>query len=192
MLACTLLALTVLVLPLSLSVRTFLLGVLLFSGVFVAVDAGGKGKTFAALTVALLGLYLLFTAQRGVLLIASGQAAGLVLGIGLLVLPALGAWALVREIIFGAHIQKLAAELADAGKLAEDNLPRKASGAVDREDAAGEFEQYARAVEQAPDNWAAWFNLSCMYDACGERKRARACMRNAVALRRGGQIKPLE
>ena len=91
-LACILLAATVLLLPVPFGARAFILGVLLFSGVFLVVDAGGKGKTFAALTVALLGLYLLFTAQRGVMLIVSGNIAGTVLGVGLLLLPAVGAW----------------------------------------------------------------------------------------------------
>jgi len=50
---------------------------------------------------------------------------------------------------------------------------------------------FAAAVEQEPNNWKAWFNLSCMYDAGGERKRARAAMRNAWALRSGGQAKDM-
>ena len=180
-----------LLLPVPFGARAFILGVLLFSGVFLVVDAGGKGKTFAALTVALLGLYLLFTAQRGVMLIVSGNIAGTVLGVGLLLLPAVGAWALVREIIFGARIQKLADELAAAGKLPEDTLPRSPSGRVDKSAAAQEFEKFALAVEDAPDDCASWFNLSCMYDACGERKRARAAMRNAVSLHRGRPAKPM-
>ena len=190
-LACILLAATVLLLPVPFGARAFILGVLLFSGVFLVVDAGGKGKTFAALTVALLGLYLLFTAQRGVMLIVSGNIAGTVLGVGLLLLPAVGAWALVREIIFGARIQKLADELAAAGKLPEDTLPRSPSGRVDKSAAAQEFEKFALAVEDAPDDCASWCNLSCMYDACGERKRARAAMRNAVSLHRGRPAKPM-
>ena len=190
-LACILLAATVLLLPVPFGARAFILGVLLFRGVFLVVDAGGKGKTFAALTVALLGLYLLFTAQRGVMLIVSGNIAGTVLGVGLLLLPAVGAWALVREIIFGARIQKLADELAAAGKLPEDTLPRSPSGRVDKSAAAQEFEKFALAVEDAPDDCASWFNLSCMYDACGERKRARAAMRNAVSLHRGRPAKPM-
>lgn len=189
--ACALLVVTVLVLPLPLMVRASLLGVLVFSGVFMAVDAGNKGKTFAALTVTLLGLYLLFTAQRGVLLLASGSVSGIMLGTGLLILPALGAWALVREVLFGARIQRLAGELAAAGKLPEDNLPRTASGRVDRQAASREFEKFAAAVEHSPEDYGAWFNLSCMYDACGERKRARAAMRNAVRLRYGQKVEPL-
>ena len=181
--ACLLLVCTVLLLPLPLGIRASILGVLIFSGVFMLVDAGGKGKIFAALTVALLGLYLLFTAQRGVVLIASGNILGILLGAGLLLLPAVGAWALVREVIFGARIQ---------GKLPEDTLPRSPSGRVDREAASVELEKFADVLEAHPDSWEAWFNLSCMYDVCGERKRARAAMRNAISLRRGRGVTDLK
>lgn len=180
--ACVLLVVTVLILPLPIVVRAFILGVLIFSAVFVTVDAGGFGKTFAALTCTLLALYLVYTADRGVSLLLSGSVAGVVLGLGMILLPVLGAWALVREILFGTRIQMMAQQLSDSGDLAEDNLPRTPSGKVDREAAAAEFESFAAAVEQEPENWKAWFNLACMYDAVGERKRARAAMRNALSL----------
>ena len=163
--ACALMVLTVLILPLPLTVRALILGVLIFSAVFVAVDAGGWGKTFAAMTCALLTLYLAHIAQQGFVMLASGSVAGIVLGAGMILLPILGAWALVREVLFGARIQRVAA--------------------------AAEFESFAEAVEQEPNNWKAWFNLSCMYDAGGERKRARAAMRNAWALRSGRQAKAI-
>lgn len=189
--ACALMVLTVLILPLPLTVRALILGVLIFSAVFVAVDAGGWGKTFAAMTCALLTLYLTHIAQQGFVMLASGSVAGIVLGAGMILLPILGAWALVREVLFGARIQRMARELAASNELVEDNLPRTPSGHVDREAAAAEFESFAEAVEQEPNNWKAWFNLSCMYDAGGERKRARAAMRNAWALRSGGQAKAI-
>lgn len=187
--ACVLMVLTVLILPLPLAARASILGVLIFSAVFVTVDAGGFGKTFAALTCTLLVLYLVYTADRGVSLLLSGSVAGVVLGLGMILLPVLGAWALVREILFGTRIQMMAQQLSDSGDLAEDTLPRTPAGRVDREAAAVEFEGFAAAVEQDPENWKAWFNLACMYDAGGERKRARAAMRNAWALRSGGQAK---
>ncbi|MBF1675886.1 MAG: hypothetical protein HXO68_01910 [Rothia sp.] len=189
--ACVLLVVTVLILPLPIVVRAFILGVLIFSAVFVTVDAGGFGKTFAALTCTLLALYLVYTADRGVSLLLSGSVAGVVLGLGMILLPVLGAWALVREILFGTRIQMMAQQLSDSGDLAEDNLPRTPSGKVDREAAAAEFESFAAAVEQEPENWKAWFNLACMYDAVGERKRARAAMRNAWSLRSGGAAKEM-
>ena len=187
--ACVLMVLTVLILPLPLAARASILGVLIFSAVFVTVDAGGWGKTFAALTCALLALYLVHIAQQGFVMLTSGSAAGIVLGAGMVLLPILGAWALVREVLFGARIQRMAQELAASGELAEDTLPRTPAGRVDREAAAVEFESFAAAVEQEPNSWKAWFNLACMYDVGGERKRARAAMRNAWVLRSGGQTK---
>lgn len=62
--ACVLMVLTVLILPLPLAARASILGVLIFSAVFVTVDAGGFGKTFAALTCTLLTLYLVHIAQQ--------------------------------------------------------------------------------------------------------------------------------
>ena len=139
--ACALMVLTVLILPLPLTVRALILGVLIFSAVFVAVDAGGWGKTFAAMTCALLTLYLAHIAQQGFVMLASGSVAGIVLGAGMILLPILGAWALVREVLFGARIQRMARELAASNELVEDNLPRTPSGRVDREAAAAEFER---------------------------------------------------
>ena len=144
--ACALMVLTVLILPLPLTVRALILGVLIFSAVFVAVDAGGWGKTFAAMTCALLTLYLAHIAQQGFVMLASGSVAGIVLGAGMILLPILGAWALVREVLFGARIQRMARELAASNELVEDNLPRTPSGRVDREAAAAEFESFAEAV----------------------------------------------
>ena len=189
--ACVLLVLTVLILPLPIVVRAFILGVLIFSAVFVTVDAGGFGKTFAALTCTLLVLYLVYTVDRGVSLLLSGSVAGVVLGLGMILLPVLGAWALVREILFGTRIQMMAQQLSDSGDLAEDHLPRTPSGKVDREAATAEFESFAEAVEPSPEDWKAWFNLACMYDAVGERKRARAAMRNAWSLRSGRAAKEM-
>ena len=189
--ACVLLVLTVLILPLPIVVRAFILGVLIFSAVFVTVDAGGFGKTFAALTCTLLVLYLVYTADRGMSLLLSGSVAGVVLGIGMILLPVLGAWALVREILFGTRIQMMAQQLSESGDLAEDHLPRTPSGKVDREAATAEFESFAEAVEASPEDWKAWFNLACMYDAVGERKRARAAMRNAWSLRSGRAAKEM-
>ncbi|MBD9231847.1 MAG: hypothetical protein EGW04_00165, partial [Rothia mucilaginosa] len=88
-------------------------------------------------------------------------------------------------------IQMMAQQLSDSGDLAEDHLPRTPSGKVDREAATAEFESFAEAVEASPEDWKAWFNLACMYDAVGERKRARAAMRNAWSLRSGRAAKEM-
>ncbi|WP_129662014.1 tetratricopeptide repeat protein [Rothia uropygialis] len=183
--AVVLVAITVWLLPVPPGTRLFILVILAFSAAFVFIDSTNKGKTFAAITVALLALYLVLTLQRGILLVASGDIAGILLGAGLIVLPLIGAWALIREVLFGVRVQQLASILGREGGLPEDNLPRTASGGIDRESADAEFPVYQREVEADPENWRTWFRLSCAYDAAGDRKRARRSMRDAVALYQG-------
>ncbi len=184
-LALGLLAVTIWLLPLPTGSRLFLLTVTVFGLVFVTVEAGGKGKTFAALTIAALSLYLLVTAGRGVLLIQTGGFYGALLGVSLILLPCLGAWAMVREIIFGARAQQLAQELEASGQLPVDDLPRSASGRIDRQAADQDFASYASQVEADPHSWPAWFRLSLAYEAAGDRKRARQALRTAMALHQG-------
>lgn len=183
--ALALVAVTVLIVPLPVGAKVTIFTVLAFIGVFTFVEGNGKGKTFAAIVVALLALYLGLTVQRGILLTISGNWAGAVLGVSLIVLPALGAWAMVREIIFGSRIQQLGQEMAEAGLLPEDNLPRHPSGRIKRQDADRQFETYQAAVEANPASWQNWFNLSLAYDASGDRKRARSAMRDAISLYAG-------
>ncbi|WP_237198500.1 hypothetical protein [Rothia nasimurium] len=183
--AITLAVLTVLILPLPLGTRLFLLAVGVFCAVFIAVDAGGRGKAFAALVTVALSLYLVLTAQRGFIFLQNAGALGALLGGALIVLPVLGAWAMIREIIFGSRTQALGQELAAAGELPEDTLPRTEAGRIDRAAADSQFTHYATATEKDPTSWKNWFHLSLAYDASGDRKRARKAMRTAIALRRG-------
>ncbi|MCP3425046.1 hypothetical protein NBM05_03110 [Rothia sp. AR01] len=183
--AAVLAAATVWLLPLPPGTRLFILVVLAFSAVFVFVDSTRKGKTFAAITIALLALYLGATAQRGVLLLLAGGWAPTLLGLGMVILPVVGAWALVREVLFGVRVQQLAGRLAEEGGLPEDTLPRTDSGRVDRDAADAEFAAYRGAVEEDPGDWRRWFRLSLAYDASGDRKRARRSMRDAVGIWRG-------
>ena len=178
-------AATVWLLPLPSGTRLFLLVVLAFSAVFVFVDSTRKGRTFAAITIALLVLYLGVTAQRGILLLLVGGWAPSLLGIGMVILPVVGAWALIREVLFGVRVQQLAGRLEEEGGLPEDRLPRTDSGRVDREAADAEFAAYRREVEEDPEDWRRWFRLSLAYDASGDRKRARRSMRDAVGIWRG-------
>ena len=40
-------------------------------------------------------------------------------------------------------------------------------------------------TEAAPEDWRTWFRLALAYDAAGDRTRARAAARHAVALHDG-------
>ncbi|HEU4808395.1 MAG TPA: hypothetical protein VFT01_09040 [Homoserinimonas sp.] len=141
-------------------------------------------KLGVAVMSALLLLYLVAVAQLSVSLIVADDLLARGIGIALLVLPLIGAWAMVAELTFGLRSQKLAGRLDDEGNLPVDNLPKRSSGRPERAAADAEFPRYRAEVEQNPDDWRAWFRLGLAYDASGDRRRARHSIRRAIALER--------
>ena len=148
-----------------------------FKGLF-----SNRAKLGVALVTLLLLFYLVVSAQRGWLLLTDPEPAARVMGAAYLVLPVVGAWALIRELMFGARTEKMAAILADEGRLPVDDLPRTPAGRIIREAADAEFPKYKAETEAAPEDWRSWFRLSCAYDAAGDRTRARRSMRQAGKL----------
>ena len=146
-----------------------------------------KGRFAAVLMSALLVLYLVLVLQLAIRLIAVDNAISRVLGIALLVLPLLGAWALVAEILFGLRTQRLVRQLDVAGELPVDSLPKRTSGRPERTAADAEFPRYKAEVEADPGSWKAWFRLGHSYDASGDRPRARRSLRRAIALERAAR-----
>jgi len=132
----------------------------------------------------LLAVYIVLLGWRAVQFIATGEPVAVALGIALIVLPLIGAWALTRELLFGIRSSRLGDTMADEGSLPADELPRRASGRPVREAADAEFPAYRAAVEEAPEDWRAWFRLGLAYDASGDRRRARAAIRQAIAFER--------
>ncbi len=145
-----------------------------------------RTKIWVGAVTLLLVFYLVVSFQRSVLLMADANLTAKAIGVAYLLLPAIGAWALVRELMFGARTERLAKILEGEGGLPEDTLPRTPAGRIIREAADREFEKYREEAEAAPEDWRSWFRLSCAYDAAGDRKRARASMRDAVKLFRDG------
>ncbi|QCP06166.1 hypothetical protein [Brevibacterium sp. CS2] len=144
-----------------------------------------KAKIGALVVAALLAVYLVFTVQRGWIMLTEDDPIAKILGIALFALPVVGAWALIAELLFGSRMQRLGSILEDEGGLPEDTLPRTPGGRIVREAADAEFAKYRDEVEAAPEEWRRWFRLSCAYDAAGDRRRARSTMRRAIALERG-------
>ncbi|WP_159802277.1 tetratricopeptide repeat protein [Arthrobacter zhaoguopingii] len=130
----------------------------------------------------LLVLWLAVTFQRGVLLLGDPAPVAKALGAGYLFLPIIGAWALIRELLFGAQTERMAKVLEAEGGLPVDDLPRTPAGRIVRAAADERFPQYQAEVENDPENWRSWFRLSCAYDAAGDRTRARKAMRDAARL----------
>jgi len=133
---------------------------------------------------ALLLLYIGLAVRWGIALITTGEPIAVGLGAAVLVLPALGIWLVVREWALAVRVQQMADELAAAGRLPADDLPRTPGGRIDRAAADEAFVVAREAVERAPQDWAAWFRLGFAYDAAHDRRRARTALRTAARLRR--------
>lgn len=140
----------------------------------------------AALMTALLAIYLVAVAGRGVALVATGEPVAVGLGLGVLVLPLLGAWLLAREWWLAVTVQRMGDALGALGRLPVDDLPRTAGGRVERGAADAAFAVHQAEVEEQPEDWGAWFRLGFAYDAAGDRRRAREALRRAAALYRAG------
>lgn len=136
---------------------------------------------------ALLALYIALVAQRAWLLLVSGQPVGIAMGVALVVLPVIAAWALWRELAFGFGTQRLARRLEADDALPAEELTVRPSGRPDRAQADELFPAYRAAVEARPDDWRAWFRLGLAYDGAGDRTRARQAMRTAIRLERTGR-----
>lgn len=130
----------------------------------------------------LLALYLWAAGFQAFIMMSSGEPVVVVMGIALLVLPVLGAWALYRELLFGFRSGALTKILDAEGGWPTTELPQKANGRMDRTAADAAFPEFAAAVDENPESWRAWFRLGLAYDACGDRKRARGAIRKAIAL----------
>lgn len=143
-----------------------------------------RSRLAALLMALLLLLYLVVVTQLAVLLLVSGQPVGVAMGVALIVLPIIGAWAIARELVFGVHTERLVRRLDAEGGLPVEDLPTRASGRPLRDAADEQFPQYQAEVEAEPESWRAWFRLGLAYDASGDRRRAREALRHAIRLER--------
>jgi cytochrome c-type biogenesis protein CcmH/NrfG len=141
-----------------------------------------RTKATIAVLVVVLAFYAALIGFKGVALLTSGVLVGQLLGLALLVMPVLGLFVVWREIEFGRRTAVLARTLDDEGGLPVDDLPRRPSGRPDRRAARDLFERMREQAEASPDDWRSWFRLSLAYDAAGDRTRARAAARHAIAL----------
>jgi hypothetical protein len=143
-----------------------------------------KGRVAAIVMAVLLAVYLVLMGQRAVMFVLTGEPIGVMIGVFLIALPIVGAWALVRELMFGVRTERLVKQLEREDALPVDDLPKRPSGRPERAAADAEFGAYRDAVEADESDWRAWFRLGLAYDASGDRRRARGALRTAIALER--------
>lgn len=129
----------------------------------------------------LLVLYFAFAGVRAIALLQSGTPIAITMGVALLVLPLIGVWALAREVVFGARSTALIDRLDEENLLPDDLGAATVSGRPDRQVADAAFERYRSEAEADSENWRTWARLGVVYDACGDRTRARRAMREAIS-----------
>ena len=138
--------------------------------------------TIAFMCVALL-VYIVLLGRSALLMITSGRAVAVVLGVALLILPAIGLWAMIATLRAGFAHQKLARLVAEDGmELDVSALPRRLSGRIERDAADALFATVRAEVEADSDDWRRWYRLARAYDYAGDRRRAREAMKTAVEL----------
>jgi len=137
-------------------------------------------KIGAVVMSALVIMYIALLGQQGYLFFIQENPVAKSMGVAILVLPLVGFWGIFRELRFGLAVEKLG-KILDAEKgwpIFEFSL--KPSGRAVKAEALLEFEKYREEANADPENWRKWFALGLIYDACGDRKRARMAMRKAI------------
>lgn len=136
----------------------------------------------AVMCVAMLAYFVLL-GRTAIALIASGRAAAVGLGLAVLIMPAIGLWAMVATLRSGFAHQKLARLIASDGmELDTSALPRRPSGRIERDAADALFATVRTEVEDHPGDWRRWYRLARAYDYAGDRRRAREAMKTALEL----------
>ena len=143
----------------------------------------GFRKSAALAMAALLALYVVLAGDRAVRFIATGEPLGIAVGVALIVMFLVGAWALVREVVFGMQLERAVADLEAEGGMPAP-LPRTPSGGADKGVAERAFPVAKADVEANEESWQSWLRLSMAYDAARDRRRARHAARTALGLRR--------
>lgn len=132
-------------------------------------------KRIAFILSAVLAVYLGFAFSRGLDLLKADSAAVKLLGFCVLVLPVLGGWLVIREVLFGFKSTNM------GQRVPEQMLPSREIKA--RSDEADAYLEIAVArTKEAQDEWQNWFCVALGYDLVGERKLARESMQYAVEL----------
>jgi len=128
-------------------------------------------------------VYFALLARTAIALIQTATPTAVALGVGVLLLPIVGAWVMVATLRSGLAHQRLARLVAEDGReLDVSDLPRMPSGRIRRDAADALFETVRAEVEADPADWRGWYRLARAYDYAGDRGRARETMRTAVAM----------
>ena len=139
-------------------------------------------KLGAIATTALTAMYVLLMGNTAINLLQTNDLIAQAIGGLMLTFPVLAIWLVIAELRFGSRLEKLSKQLLAEEAWPKFNFEVRPSGRVVRTSADAEFAKYQLKVEQDSQNWRNWFALGLVYDAAGDRRRARASMRKAIEL----------
>jgi len=142
-----------------------------------------QAKLGAMVMTVLTLLYVIVLGGRGVLMLEQSSPVAKVFGVFILVLPVFGFVGIFLELRFGIRVERLAKQVEAEGTWPIRDIPMRPSGRPEKAAADKEFERIREELDKAPEDWHNWFNLGIAYDACGDRRRARASMRKALVLK---------
>ena len=133
-------------------------------------------------------VYLALLGRSAILMIGSGRPVAIAFGVALLIMPAIGLWAMIATLRAGFAHQNLARLAAEDGmELDVSALPRRPSGRIERDAADALFDTVRAELDSEPDDWRRWYRLARAYDYAGDRGRAREAMKAALELHRALQ-----
>jgi len=124
--------------------------------------------------------YIVLLGQQGYLFLMQDNLVSQIMGATILVLPLFGVWGIFRELKFGLAVEKLGQKLEDEKGWPSFEFSLRPSGRAVKAEALLEFDKFRQAADADPENWRKWFALGLIYDACGDRRRARMAMRKAI------------
>lgn len=106
------------------------------------------------------------------------------LGVGIVLLTFVGAWAMWAILRNGFELQRISAAAAEEGiELDVTGLDQRPSGRLEHAAADELFDRVSAEYQAAPDDWRTNYRLARAYDHAGDRIRARQVMRAAISLR---------
>ena len=126
--------------------------------------------------------YVLLSLVRAIQISSYDDVTTVVWQIGIVLIAGISFGLIIREILFGIQMQKLARLMNQEQMLLPDTLSKLPSGRTERSEADARFSMIQPEVEQQPENWKGWFRLGLAYDEAGDRRRARASMRHSLRL----------
>lgn len=144
------------------------------------------GAAFTVLVAVMVSGAMTVTALS---LLVSGDLVLVGVGVGILLLVVVGLLLVAGEVRLGAASERLALQLEREGRLPYDppGVKRLASGRLEKADADAVFDERRREVEQAPEDWRAWWRLAAAYGDARDPRRGRRAMRKAVSLERASR-----